>query len=123
MPSELQSRVSRPPPSQCLSSNLPNIWGVSCLVLSTNAPVHQSNTSHVWTFNRCNMEQLLVFKALRVSQRVHQSTSQTTATRGQSIFTIENDSLFLGFYKLVDECTSPPSTHGLSTTRGGGGKK
>ena len=35
---------------------------------STNAPVHESNTSHVLTFHGCNLEQLLVFKALRVDE-------------------------------------------------------
>ena len=43
---------------------------------STCAPVHQSNTSHVWTVHGCNLEQLYVFKALRVGPQMHQSTSQ-----------------------------------------------
>ena len=35
---------------------------------STNAPVHKSSTSHTWTFHGCNLEHLLVFKALCVGQ-------------------------------------------------------
>ena len=109
---------------------------------STNTPVHQLNTSHVWTFHRCNLEQPLVFKALRVGQwvhqcspldehlphvgdpcmqliqnnssfgqRVHQFTSQTAPTRGRSMYAVQNNSLFLGLYELVDKCTSPLVEH------------
>ena len=39
-----------------------------------------------WTFQGCNLEQLLVFKALRVSQQVHQSTSRTPPTHGRSMY-------------------------------------
>ena len=69
--------------------------------------VHQSNTSHLWTFHGCDLEQLLVFKALRVGQGVHQSNSQTPPTSGRSTFAIQNNSLFLGLYVSVNECTSP----------------
>ena len=61
---------------------------------STNALVHQSNTSHTWTFHRCNLEQLLVLKALQVGGRVHQSTSQTPPTCGRSMYAIQNISSF-----------------------------
>ena len=78
---------------------------------SKNAPVQQSNTSHAWTFHGCNLEQLLVFKALRVDQRVHQSTSHAPQTRGQSMYAVQNNSLFLGLYESVDECTSQLVEH------------
>ena len=77
----------------------------------TSAPVYQSNTSHAWTFHGCNLEQLLVFKALQVGSRVHQSTSQTPPTRRRSMYVIQNNSLFLGLYESVDECTSPLVEH------------
>ena len=113
----------------------------SFLRLYTNAPLHQSNTSHAWTFHGCNLEQVLVlslcesvnectsplvkhlpcvddqctqskttpcFRALRVGQWVHKSTSQTPPTRGRSMYAIQNKSSFLGLSDLVDECTSPP---------------
>ena len=50
---------------------------------STSAPVHQSNTSQAWTIHVCNSEQLLVFRALRVGRRVHQSTCRTPAEKLQ----------------------------------------
>ena len=74
---------------------------------STNAPVHQSNTSHAWTFHGCNLKQLLVFKSVRVGWRVHQSTSQTSPTCGPSTGAFWNNSLILRLYESVDECTSP----------------
>ena len=70
--------------------------------------MHQSNTSHVWTIHGCNLEKLLVFKAIQVGWQVHQSTSRLPPTRGPSMFAIQNNYLFLGLYDLVDECTSPP---------------
>ena len=73
--------------------------------------MHQSNTSHAWTIHGYNLEQLLVFKALWVGWRVHQSTSWTPLLRGQSMYAIQNSSLFLGLYELVDECTCPPVEH------------
>ena len=48
---------------------------------SMSAPIHQSNTSHAWTIPVCNAEQLLIFRALPVGRRVHQSTSQRPSTR------------------------------------------
>ena len=36
---------------------------------STNAPVHQSNTSHALTYHGCNLEQLLVLGLFRVGRR------------------------------------------------------
>ena len=53
-------------------------------------------------------EQLLVFKALRVGRRVHQSTSRTPPTCGQSMYAIQNNSLFLGLSESVHECTGAP---------------
>ena len=73
---------------------------------STNTPVHQLNTSHAWTFHRCNLEQLLVFKALQIGQRLHQSTSQTPPTCGRFMYAIQ----IIGLYELVDKCPSPPPT-------------
>ena len=77
------------------------------LVLRFYELVHQSITTHVWTFHGCDLEQLLVFKSLRVGQGVHQSNSQTPPTSGRSTFAIQNNSLFLGLYVSVNECTSP----------------
>ena len=34
--------------------------------LQVRPQMHQSNTSHAWTIHGCNLEQLLVFKTLRV---------------------------------------------------------
>ena len=48
---------------------------------------------------------------LRVCRRVHQSTSQTPPTRGRSMFAIQDNSLFLGLYESVIECTSPLVKH------------
>ena len=48
---------------------------------STSAPVHQLNISHVWTIHVCNPKQLIVFMALRVGRRAHQSTSRRPPTR------------------------------------------
>ena len=65
----------------------------------------------MWTFYGCNLEQLLVFQALRVSRQVHQSTSWTPPMRGQSMYAIQNNFSYLGLYKLVDECTRPSVEH------------
>ena len=73
--------------------------------------MHQGNTSHAWTFQGCNLKQLLLFKALRVGRQVHQSTSQTPPTHGRSMYAIQNNSSFLGLNELVNECTSPPVEH------------
>ena len=73
--------------------------------------MHQLNTSHVWTIHGCNLEQLLVFKALRVGWQVHQSANRTPPTRGRSMYAIQNNFSFLGLYKMVDKCTSPPVKH------------
>ena len=47
----------------------------------------------------CNPEQLLIFRALRVGQGVHQSTRQTPPTRGQCMYAIRNNSSFLGLFQ------------------------
>ena len=52
-----------------------------------------------------------LFRALRVGRRVHQSTCRTPPTRGQFMYASQNNSLFLGLCKFVDECTSPPFKH------------
>ena len=72
---------------------------------STTAPVHQLNTSHAWILQGCNLEQLLVFKALQVSWQVHQLTSWTPLTQGWSMYAIQNHSLFLGLYKSANAWT------------------
>ena len=71
---------------------------------STNAQVHQSNNSHAWALQGCNLEKLLVFKALRVGQQVHQSTSRTPSMDGRYMYVIQNNSLFLG--RLIQNRTS-----------------
>ena len=53
----------------------------------------------------------LVFKALWVGRQVHQSTSRTPPTHGRSMYAIQNNSLFLGLYESVEECTSPLVKH------------
>ena len=71
--------------------------------------MHQSNTSDAWPIQGCNPEQLLIFKALRVGWWVHQSTSRTPPTCGRSIYAIQNNSLFLGLVRVIDETL--PSSH------------
>ena len=79
--------------------------------LGIGPQMNQFNTSPTWTIHGCNLEQLLVFKALWVGWRGHQSTSRTPPTHGRSRYVIQNNSLFLGLYELVNECTNPPVEH------------
>ena len=58
-----------------------------------------------------NLEQLLVFKALRVGPQMHQSISRTPPTHGPSTGAIWTNSLFLRLYGLVHKCTSPSVEH------------
>ena len=74
--------------------------------------MRQSITSHAWTIHGCNLEQLLVFKAIRVGWRVHQSTSQTPPTHGRSMYEIQNNSSFL---ESTSWLTSAP-VHPLNTS-------
>ena len=52
-----------------------------------------------------------LFRALQVGRRVHQSTSRTPPTHGQSMYAIQNNSSFLRHFELVDERTSPLAEH------------
>ena len=77
--------TSQTPPTRWPSMGA--IWNNSLflrLYESTSAPVHLLNTSHAWTIHVGNSKQLLVFRALRVGRRVHQSTSGTPGMRGWS---------------------------------------
>ena len=68
--------------------------------LQVSPQMHQSNTSHAWTIHGCNLEQLLIFKSLQVGWQMQQSTSQTPPTRGQSMYAIQDNSLFLGLFRV-----------------------
>ena len=76
--------------------------------LSTDAD-RRTNAFFCW--KKRNPEQLLVFKALRVGLKMHQSTSQTPPTHWPSTGAIWNNSSFLRLYESFDECTSPLVEH------------
>ena len=60
------------------------------------SPVHWSNTSHAWPIHVCNSEQFLVFKGLPSwSTRLFR-----VPKRGQSMYAIRNNSLFLGLFQV-----------------------
>ena len=71
--------------------------------------MHQSSTSHAWTINGCNLEQLHEFKTLLVSWWVHQSTSQTPSTRGWFMYAIQNNSYFQGSTSWLTSLPVHPS--------------